>query len=148
MTSPATGPRSAARPSATTSGSATYLTQTDAFGQVIRQDAASGTQNYTYDALGRLLRTGFAYSGLGNTLAADGAAKYTRDEDDDLVGVAAGASQTHAWTDQHTDVVGLLTATGTALTGSTTYDPLGRIVATNGMLGNLGYQSSWTDFST
>ncbi len=134
--------------SSATSGSATYLTQTDAFGQVIRQDAASGTQNYTYDALGRLLRTGFAYSGLGNTLAADGAAKYTRDEDDDLVGVAAGASQTHAWTDQHTDVVGLLTATGTALTGSTTYDPLGRIVATNGMLGNLGYQSSWTDFST
>ncbi len=139
-------PRGTLSSAVTTAGA--YLTQTDAFGQIVRQDAAGGTQNYAYDALGRLSRTGFAYSGLGNTLAADGVAKYTRDEDDDLVGVAAGSSLRYAWTDQHTDVVGQFTATGTALSGSTTYDPLGRIVATSAMVGNLGFQSAWTDFTT
>jgi RHS repeat-associated protein len=131
-----------------TSVTGSYVTQADAFGEVVRQDAATGTQTYAYDALGRLHRAGFAYSGLDNTLAADGNAKYTRDEDDDLVGVAVGADHRLAWTDQHTDVVGQFTATGTGLPGSTTYDPLGRIVATNGMLGNLGFQSGWTDFNT
>jgi RHS repeat-associated protein len=42
-------------------------------------------------------------------------------------------------------VVGLFTATGTTLTGSITYDPLGKVLNTSGMLGNLGYQSGWTE---
>jgi RHS repeat-associated protein len=134
--------------SQTAAGTGTDLTQTDAFGQIVRQDAAGSTQNYAYDALGRLLRPGFSYSGLGNALASSFGAMYTRDNDDNLVGAYLYTMKTYAWTDQHTDVVGQFTATGTALTGSTTYDPLGRIVATNGMLGDLGYQSAWTDFNT
>ncbi|MEV4760629.1 LamG-like jellyroll fold domain-containing protein [Micromonospora sp. NPDC049559] len=131
-----------------TSGSLTYATRADAFGQVRSQQAPAGTETYDYDALGRLIRPGFTYSGTGNTLAADGTATYTRDADDDLLGVASGSNLTLAWTDLHTDVVGQFTAAGTALTGSTTYDPLGRVVATAGMLGHLGYQSEWTDFVT
>ncbi|WP_204008638.1 LamG-like jellyroll fold domain-containing protein [Virgisporangium aurantiacum] len=126
----------------------TYSTRTDAFGQVASQDAAGGTQTYAYDALGRVVRDGFAYSGLDNTLAADGTARYTRDDDDDLVGVASGTTQTYAWVDLHTDVVGQFTATGTTLPGSTTYDPLGQVLGSAGMLGNLGFQSGWTDFAT
>jgi RHS repeat-associated protein len=126
------------------SGGSSYLTQTDAFGEVARQDAAGGSHTYNYDAFGRLIQTGFAYSGLGNTLASDAGAKYTRDSDNDLVGVGT----TLAWTDQHTDVVGQFTATGTVLSGSTSYDPLGQVTATSGMIGNLGFQSSWTDFTT
>jgi len=52
------------------------------------------------------------------------------------------------WTDQHTDVVGDFTATGTALTGSTAYGPLGTIVASAGTAGNLGYQSGYTETSS
>ena len=57
-------------------------TQADAFGQVTRQyGAGGGYHDYTYDGLGRVMRTGFAYTGLGNDLAADGTATYTRDAD-------------------------------------------------------------------
>lgn len=125
-----------------------HLTKTDAFGQVVSQGSDTGTQTYEYDALGRMYKTGLAYSGIGNTLAGDGLTKYTRDVDEDLVGVGEGSTLRFAWTDQHTDVVGQFTATGTALAASTTYDPLGQIKATNAMIGHLGYQSAWTDFST
>ena len=135
-------------PRGTLSLAGPHQTKTDAFGQVVSQGSDTGTQTYEYDALGRLYKAGFAYSGLGNNLAAEGATKYTRDVDEDLLGVAEGASLRFAWTDQHTDVVGQFTATGTTLAGSTTYDPLGQIKATSAMVGHLGYQSAWTDFST
>ena len=49
-------------------------------------------------------------------------------------------------TDQHTDVVADFTPTGTALSGSTAYDPLGNVTTTSGTpQGNLGYQSAFTD---
>jgi RHS repeat-associated protein len=48
----------------------------------------------------------------------------------------------------HSDVVGQFTATGSALDGSTAYDPLGKVLATVAMVGNLGYQSEWTDAFT
>ncbi|GII23282.1 hypothetical protein Pme01_28790 [Planosporangium mesophilum] len=135
---------------ASTSGNAgTLTTKSDAFGQVVSQDASTTqTQQYTYDGLGRLIRPGFAYSGLENTLASDGSATYTRDAEDDLLGVASGSTQAYAWTDLHTDLIGQFTATGTALTGSTSYDPLGNVLARTGMLGQLGYQSEWTDPTT
>ncbi|HEX6682259.1 MAG TPA: LamG-like jellyroll fold domain-containing protein [Candidatus Limnocylindrales bacterium] len=133
----------------TTVGTTNLATEADAFGQVTRQYAtAAGWHDYTYDGLGRVMRPGFAYTGLGNHLAADGTATYTRDPEGDLMGVATDAAKTLAWTDFHTDVVGQFTATGTALNGSTSYDPLGRILATSGMIGNLGYQSEWTDAFT
>ncbi|MGW0432571.1 LamG-like jellyroll fold domain-containing protein [Micromonospora sp. NPDC003197] len=123
-------------------------TRADAFGQVLSQDSAAGTQSYSYDGLGRAIRPGFAYTGLGNDLASDGAATYVRDPAGGLVGEAAGATKRLAWTDLHTDVVGQFTDTGTALAGSTTYDPLGKVLATTGMIGSLGYQSEWTDAFT
>jgi large repetitive protein len=53
-----------------------------------------------------------------------------------------------AWTDLHDDVVGEFTATGSTLTGSTAYDPFGKVLASTGMAGSLGYQSEWADPAT
>jgi large repetitive protein len=127
------------------SGSGTLNTTSDAFGQVLSQDSASGTQTYTYDGLGRAIKPGFAYTGQGNDLASDGSATYVRDPSGDVLGETAGGDSRLAWTDMHSDVVGQFQATGTTLDASTTYDPYGKIVATAGMLGHLGYQSEWTD---
>lgn len=127
-----------------------FATESDAFGQVVTQQAAGGASTTTYDALGRALRAGFKYSGLGNTLSRDSGATYTRGAAGELIGVGpgAGAGSRYAWTDQHGDVVGQFSATGAALLGSTTYDPLGRPVASAGMSGSLGYQGEWTDTVT
>lgn len=132
-------------------GSVVYDTVTDAFGQVVSQEATGGaTTTYEYDALGRAVRPGFSYTGLGNHLASDGAATYTRGPNGELLGEGsgAGAGSRYAWTDLHSDVVGQFTATGTTLAGSRTYDPLGRVLTASGMVGNLGYQSEWTDTSS
>ncbi|MEH1092231.1 LamG-like jellyroll fold domain-containing protein [Micromonospora sp. CPCC 205739] len=123
-------------------------TSTDAFGQVVSQQSAGGTQTYTYDGLGRAIRPNFSYTGLANDLAGDGSATYVRGPSGEVVGAAAGGTQRMVWTDLHTDVVGQFTATGTALAGSMTYDPLGKVVNTSGLLGSLGYQSEWTDALT
>ena len=92
--------------------------------------------------------TGLSYSGTGNSLANDGTSSYARSPGDDLLGVKSGSTSVYAWTDTHTDVVGQFTATGTVLSGSTTYSPLGKVQATASMLGTLGYQSSWTEPAT
>jgi large repetitive protein len=124
----------------------------DAFGQTITQ----GGQTYTDDALGRVVtdatsggtsRT-FSYTGVGNTVASDGSATYSRDPGGALVGIKAGARSLLAWTDRHTDVVGGFTTSSTSLAGSTAYDPLGRVLASNTPAGNLGYQSGWTEASS
>ncbi|MFC0526926.1 RHS repeat-associated core domain-containing protein [Phytohabitans kaempferiae] len=123
-----------------------WTPEADAFNQILSQDAATaGTRTYTYDGLGRVIRPNFAYTGVGNTLAADGTARYVRDPGDDLFAVRNGTSTRLAWTDLHDDVVGQLTSTATTLDGSTTYDPLGKVLVTTGMWGSLGYQSEWTD---
>src|SRR6266508_2957300 len=145
MTPLATGPRPAQTPSATTvTGGATVTTTSDAFDQPITQ----GSATYAYDALGRVANPGFAYTGTSNALATDGTATYLRGPAGDLFGVKQGGTSVYAWTDQHSDVVGQLTATGSVLAGSTTYDPFGKVVARVGQLGNLGYQSGWTDNGT
>ncbi|MFD6712919.1 LamG-like jellyroll fold domain-containing protein [Micromonospora chalcea] len=134
--------------SATTANGET-ITSTDAFGQVRSQGLlGGGSETYDYDGLGRLIRSGFQYTGTGNTLAADGAALYVRNMSDELVGVRAAAQNRYAWTDLHQDVVGQFGGAATELVGSTTYDPLGQRIGGNGMLGNLGYQSEWTSSST
>ncbi|WP_169454351.1 LamG-like jellyroll fold domain-containing protein [Catelliglobosispora koreensis] len=134
---------------ATTTGTVSVPTQSDAFGQVIRQySSATAYSEYTYDGLGRVLKPGFSYTGLGNDLAADPTGTYVRDASNELAGVRSGAASVYAWTDLHTDVVGQFGAASTALSGSTTYDPYGKVTASTGMLGSLGYQSEWTDTST
>ncbi|GIF05003.1 LamG-like jellyroll fold domain-containing protein [Actinoplanes siamensis] len=124
-------------------------TVTDAFNQVISQGTkAGGTTTYSYDGLGRLILPNLTYTGLGNDVAADGTTVYVRDVADDLVGVASGTTQRYAWTDVHSDVVGEFGATGTALTGSVSYDPWGKVLASGGMIGKLGFQQEWTDQGT
>ncbi|MBT8225662.1 MAG: hypothetical protein KJO75_09220, partial [Dactylosporangium sp.] len=126
-------------------------TQTDPFGQVVSQEYAPGqASTYTYDGLGRLLQDGLAYTGVGNTLAADGDVSYVRDPGGQLVGASSsdGTSQRLLWTDQHSDVVGQFTVDGAALAGSAVYDPWGEVLSSAGMLGNLGFQSGWTDPDT
>ncbi len=126
-------------------------TAADAFNRVIN----AGGQTYTYDGLDRVVTAGdgvsnqtFAYTGTGNDLASDGQNSYGRDPSGALVGINAGGTKVLAMTDLHDDVVGQFTDGGSALTGSTTYDPFGKITATSGMLGQLGYQSEWTDPNT
>ncbi|MCY0934721.1 LamG-like jellyroll fold domain-containing protein [Streptomyces sp. H34-S4] len=125
----------------------------DAFNRVINE----GDRTYAYDGLDRVLSAStptsgplfsFQYSGTGNDVAADGMATYSRDADGSLLGIKTGVSSVLALTDLHTDVVGQFTATGEALTGSTTYSPFGKVVSTQGMVGQLGYQSGWTDPET
>jgi RHS repeat-associated protein len=128
----------------TITGSITVNSTYDAFGQAITQ----GASTYGYDALGRVVRTGFSYTGAGNILAADGTAAYTRDPGGGVLGVKTATASVFAWTDQHTDIVGQFTATSTALAGSATYDPLGKPVAGTGLIGDLGFQSGWTDQGT
>jgi RHS repeat-associated protein len=130
-----------------TGASGTTNAAFDAFGQLITE----GTQTYSYDALGRVVTAQggtFSYSGMGNQAASDGGFTYSRDPGGGLIGVASGSSAVLAMTDRHLDVVGEFTATGSTLTGSTTYGPLGTMQASTGMAGNLGYQSGWTDPST
>ncbi|MEV6212020.1 LamG-like jellyroll fold domain-containing protein [Kitasatospora sp. NPDC051914] len=126
----------------------------DAFGQQVLQ----GDQRYTMDALGRVItdqgtsstRT-FAYSGADNLVAYDGANTYSRGAGGELLATstpgASAGSGVLAFTDRHDDVVGNFTATGTALTASTAYDPLGSVL-TGTVTGQLGYQSGWTEKST
>src|SRR5205823_4044442 len=98
----------------TISGGATLTTRADAFDQIVSQDTAGASQAYSYDGFGRVIRPGFAYTGLDNDLASDGTNSYTRDPTGDLLGVASGSAKTLAWTDLHDDVVGQFTATGSA----------------------------------
>ncbi|WP_106399147.1 RHS repeat domain-containing protein [Actinocorallia populi] len=138
------------------SGTANFTS--DAFGQQITASSLNGgTQTYHLDAFGRTLEaTGpsgavFTYIGVENNLASDGTTAYTRTPDGSLIGSnavngTAGAGVL-AFTDQHDDVIASFTGTGTALTGSVTYDPLGNVIAGSAPL-NLGYQSGWTDPTT
>ncbi|WP_172890491.1 LamG-like jellyroll fold domain-containing protein [Actinoplanes derwentensis] len=135
--------------SKTVTGGQQVDTVTDAFNQVVSQGTKTGgTSRYSYDGLGRVIQPNFAYTGLGNDLASDGVDKYVRDTSDQLVGVTSGTNQRYSWTDIHTDVVGEFTSTGSTLTGSVSYDPWGKVLASGGMVGKLGYQQEWTDQGT
>jgi RHS repeat-associated protein len=130
-----------------TSSSGTVSSSFDAFGELIAQ----GGQSYAYDAFGRVItsqdRT-LSYAGLANNVASDGIYRYSRDAAGGLIGISGPSGAVLALTDQHLDVVGQFTASGTALTGSTAYGPLGNVIATASAIGNLGYQSGWTDPAT
>ncbi|MFJ9628913.1 LamG-like jellyroll fold domain-containing protein [Streptomyces sp. NPDC101175] len=139
--------------SSTANGTAAL--KTDAFGDQI----VAGPQSYTLDALGRNItdtntsasstRT-FAYSGADNTIATDGDDAYTYDPGGGLVGIKQTGSSAGALalTDLHDDVVGTFTSGATGLSGSATYDPLGKVTATLSLIGHLGFQSGWTEPGT
>ncbi|MEO3784926.1 LamG-like jellyroll fold domain-containing protein [Actinocorallia sp. B10E7] len=141
----------------TRNGSGTANFTSDAFGQQVTSSSTGGTQTYQLDAIGRTLKaTGpsgavFSYSGLENDLASDGTSTYTRAPDGSLIASNAATGTAGAgvlaFTDQHDDVIASFTGTGTALTASATYDPLGNVTAGSAPL-SLGYQSGWTDPTT
>ncbi|WP_244317354.1 LamG-like jellyroll fold domain-containing protein [Streptomyces bauhiniae] len=127
--------------------------KSDAFGRVVNE----GDRTYAYDGLDRVLDAkdadgssvfSFRYSGMGNEVASDGTTSYSRNPDGSVLGVKSGVASALALTDLHDDMVAQFTDSGEALAGSSTYTPFGKVSATAGMLGNLGYQSGWTDPAT
>lgn len=144
----------------------TEVMQFDAFDRL----KTDGAQGYDYDALDRLVTTGpsggtgsgtgtgtgagtgptttLAYSGIGDEVASDGAASYSRDPGGVITGITEGGVQTAAVTDQHDDLVGTFTAAGGTLTDSAAFDPLGNTIATSGTRHLLGFQSDFTDPTT
>jgi RHS repeat-associated protein len=130
----------------------------DAYGDQV----TAGTQTYSYDALGRVMSDAgsgqgyaFSYQGASQAMASDGVYDYTWDPSGtSLVGIegagsGSGGSGELALANQHGDVVGQFTASGTGVKGSRTYDPWGTVLTSTGTVtGNLGYQSGWTDTTT
>ncbi|MFG6200442.1 RHS repeat domain-containing protein [Nonomuraea sp. JJY05] len=127
----------------------------DAFDRLI----ADGDSLYSYDALDRMTsrirgtaKNTFAYSGLGNDLAAitdsGGAvqAKYARDPGGGLLGLKEGTgTAAAALSDLHGDLIATFT---TSLQSSAAYDPFGTVTAQTGVKTNLGYQGEYTDVDT
>ncbi|MEV5496677.1 LamG-like jellyroll fold domain-containing protein [Nonomuraea fuscirosea] len=157
-----------------TSGDGTDYTYTPR-GTLATSTKAGATTNYTFDAFNRLIADGdslysyddtdrmasrirgttrqtFAYSGLGNDLAAitdNGGtvqARYARDPGGGLLGLKEGtAAAVGALTDLHEDLVATHT---TSLQTSTAYDPFGAVIAQTGTRTNLGYQGEYIDPDT
>ncbi|MGW7287761.1 LamG-like jellyroll fold domain-containing protein [Streptomyces sp. NPDC054847] len=130
---------------AVTPGGGTPRTLTfDAFERKI----TDGSTTYAYDSLDRVAAHGttpFAYDGGSNQLISDGSSYYARTPDGVLLASSQGGTPQYSITDRHTDLVAGLSADGTAVTSSTTYDPFGKETATNGSTPAIGYQSGWTD---
>ncbi|MER7505951.1 RHS repeat-associated core domain-containing protein [Nonomuraea pusilla] len=138
----------------TKNGTTTQL-DFDAFDRLIKD----GESLYSYDVFDRVTTriTGTTkqthlYSGLGNDLAAISVsgtvqAKYSRDPFGALLGLQEGSNPAAgAFSDLHGDLVA--TYSGTALTGSTAYNPFGEISQQTGGKTNLGYQGEYTDPDT
>ncbi|NVK80021.1 LamG-like jellyroll fold domain-containing protein [Streptomyces morookaense] len=119
----------------------------DAFDQL----TTDGTTSYTHDALGRLATAGsntFTYNGTDNTIVSDGTETYGRTPNGQLLSVGGSSGAALAFTNQHGDLTATFTATGTALAGSTAYDPFGQNTASSGTQHHLGHQGGWTDPNT
>jgi large repetitive protein len=104
-----------------------------------QQQITAGGQFYGYDALDRLLSvTGgvsdtLTYSGMGDEVASDGSATYSRDPSGTITGVDTAASgKTIALSDQHSDLLGLVAPSGSAVSGSVAFDPWGKVTGTTG----------------
>ncbi|MFI2205980.1 LamG-like jellyroll fold domain-containing protein [Streptomyces sp. NPDC020192] len=121
--------------------------RTLAFDAFERKTTDGGTA-YTYDSLDRVQTRGatsFTYDGGSDNLAGDGSTQYDRTPEGALLSFATGTTKQWAVTDRHTDLVAGLSANGTQVTGSTSYDPFGTRTATGGTTPAVGYQSGWTD---
>ena len=140
-----------------TSSAGTTADTFDAYGQQITSGSAAGTSQYTWDALDRVVTAAepggasiaLTYEGATGEVASDSSATYSRDPSGGLVGVNASAGgRTLALNDQHDDLSGLFTASGTSLSGSTTYNPWGQVLGTSGATVQVGYQGQWTNPAT
>ncbi|SCL73361.1 RHS repeat-associated core domain-containing protein [Micromonospora peucetia] len=129
------------------------LTEKYAFDAFDRLTAA-GSVTYAYDALNRVAARGgssFGYAGMTDDVVTDGAGRYSRGPTGEVLGVGQGTEQLLALTDGHGDVVaGIDPADSTLgkLADSKAYDPFGKVVATEGDPGDLGFQGDWTDPTT
>ncbi|MEU7804519.1 LamG-like jellyroll fold domain-containing protein [Micromonospora arborensis] len=129
------------------------LTEQFSFDAFDRLVSAAG-QSYTYDGLDRVTSrngTGFSYAGLDDEVVSDGAETYARGPGDELLATGKGASKRLSLSDQHGDVVGGFDpadSTLTKLPDSTAYDPFGKVTASTGDTGALGFQGDWTDDAT
>ncbi|MCP2256240.1 RHS repeat-associated core domain-containing protein [Prauserella aidingensis] len=128
-----------------TSGGETTRVQFNAFGELV----ADGATAYAYDGLGRLVSAGDAalsYAGSGISVTGDGADSYTYTPGGDVLGVASGdGAASVAWTDRHTDLVGVFDPADGQLAGSRAYGPFGQQTAGEGVEPGLGYQHQYTD---
>ena len=107
--------------------------------------------------MGRLVTAGnqngssiaLTYEGATNEVASDGSSSYSRDPAGRITGVnSAAGGRLLALVDGHEDLSATFTATGTALSGSTVYDPWGQVLAASGPAVQVGYQGQWTDPGT
>jgi RHS repeat-associated protein len=131
----------------TVTGSTTTTYRDDAYGQF----ASVGSTSYSYDGLGRLASTGsatFAYDGTDTSAVSDGTDTFDRTPSGQVASVGTPAGGALAFTDQHGDITGLFTPTGTALAGSKAFDPYGQVTAQSGTQADLGYQGGWNDPTT
>ncbi|WP_241378572.1 LamG-like jellyroll fold domain-containing protein [Glycomyces sp. L485] len=136
-----------------TEGQTTY--SFDAFERLKTATTGSGSISNLYDALDRLVdRNGatFAYDGLTNNLTAMPSGQAGTDT---IVRDPAGGtvSQTHngttglTWTDRHSDLVAVLSATtGETITGGG-FDPFGQPLPDTTTSG-IGFQGGYTDPET
>ena len=157
-TTPASGPATTTDYAYTASGTLTSAGGTAATFDAFGDQLSSGADSFTYDALGRVVsRTrgsstaDLSYDGVTNQLASDGTGDdYVYDASGSLVSASIGGTDADLWTDAHTDVVGDFTSTGTTLSGTTEYDPLGNVLSQAGNASGVsaGYQSGYTDSAT
>ncbi|WP_433471527.1 polymorphic toxin-type HINT domain-containing protein [Saccharomonospora azurea] len=109
---------------------------------------ADGGTDYSYDALNRLVSAGgtaLSYVGTGIKVASDGQGEYTYTPGGLPLGVAQGGVSALAWTDVHTDLVGLVDPGTGALAGSRSFSPFGQRQAEAGTQPALGFQHQYTD---
>ena len=147
-----------------TTGASTTTQTYSARGTLATTVAPSGTTKYSFDAFNRMVKAGtaaltydavnriasasskaFSYAGASQVASSDGTSTYLRTPAGTLVSAAAGGTSSNALTNIHGDVVGNLSASGSALTSSTAYDPFGSPTAASGTaVGSVGYQGGWT----
>ncbi|WP_329320450.1 LamG-like jellyroll fold domain-containing protein [Streptomyces sp. NBC_01262] len=130
-----------------TAGGSTRTVHFDAFGRLV----VDGSTTYTYDSLDRMTARGttaYTYDGGSNNLVTDGTSTYSRLPGGTVLASLTGTTKQLAITDQHSDLVASLTATGASITSSSSYDPFGTKTSTSGTTTSLGYQSGYTDPTT
>lgn len=133
--------------SATTGTSATSY-QFDAFNRMV----SAGSTTLTYDGLNRIASANgstFSYAGTSQNASSDGSTRYLRTPVGGLVSESSNGSNVNSLSNVHGDVIGQLTASGSGLTGSASYNPFGQPTASTGTaIGSIGYQGGWTDPAT
>ncbi|EID56308.1 polymorphic toxin type 43 domain-containing protein [Saccharomonospora xinjiangensis] len=127
-----------------TAGGVSALVEFNAFDELV----ADGGTDYRYDALNRLVSAGgsaLSYVGSGIKVASDGQGEYSYTPGGLPLGVAQGGVSALAWSDVHTDLIGLVDPGTGVLAGSRSYSPFGQRQAGVGTQPALGFQHQYTD---